>query len=333
MKAAVLMAGLVSALVAAPTAATADARAQVAGPSTTSASAAASAATSAATSAPATRRPFPTEFSLPNGFQPEGIAIRGTSAFFGSLRNGAIYRSDLRTGKGRIINRGSGTPAVGLAIDGRGRLFVAGGTAGDARVIDTRTGKVIARYRLARGDAFVNDVLVTRNAAYFTDSTNPVIYKLSFGRGDALPRKAVKIRLRGAIRYGEGVNANGIAPAPDGRSLLVVQSNTGRLFRVDHRTGVATRVNTRGASLTNGDGLLLQGRILYVVRNRNNNVTALRLNHRGTAGRVVAKLTNRRFDVPTTIAPFRNRLYLPNARFGTTPTPKTRYTVVAIRAL
>ncbi|GAA0392433.1 hypothetical protein Acor_17310 [Acrocarpospora corrugata] len=37
-----------------------------------------------------------------------------------------------------------------------------------------------------------------------------------------------------------------------------------------------------------------------------------------------------RFDVPTTIAPFRDRLYLPNARFTTTPTPTTTYNVVAI---
>ena len=90
-------------------------------------------------------------------------------------------------------------------------------------------------------------------------------------------------------------------------------------------------MDTGGASLANGDGLLLQGRVLFVVQNRDNTVTALRLNRRGSSGKVIAKLTDRRFDIPTTVAPFRNRLYLPNARFSTTPTPATKYTVVAIR--
>jgi len=34
--------------------------------------------------------------------------------------------------------------------------------------------------------------------------------------------------------------------------------------------------------------------------------------------------------VPTTVAAFRDRLYLPNARFTTPPTPTTPYSVVAI---
>ncbi|WP_172899258.1 WYL domain-containing protein [Micromonospora echinaurantiaca] len=41
------------------------------------------------------------------------------------------------------------TPSLGLEVDRRGRLFVAGGTAGDARVVDTRTGEVLARYQFA----------------------------------------------------------------------------------------------------------------------------------------------------------------------------------------
>jgi hypothetical protein len=40
-------------------------------------------------------------------------------------------------------------------------------------------------------------------------------------------------------------------------------------------------------------------------------------------------VTDPRFDVPTTVATFANRLYLPNARFTTTPTPTTEYQVVA----
>ena len=62
---------------------------------------------------------------LPDGFQPEGIAIdRRGIAYFGSLTDGDIYAADLRTGEGEIISEGPGSPSVGLKIDQFGRLFV-----------------------------------------------------------------------------------------------------------------------------------------------------------------------------------------------------------------
>ena len=50
------------------------------------------------------RERFPEVINLPNGFQPEGISTgRGTSFYVGSLFDGAIYRGDLRTGKGAVL--------------------------------------------------------------------------------------------------------------------------------------------------------------------------------------------------------------------------------------
>lgn len=271
----------------------------------------------------------PTSISLPAGFQPEGIAIGpGPFAFIGSMADGSIYRADLRTGRGAIISRGPGTPSLGMKIDERGRLFVAGGTGGDARVVDSRTGRVLATYRLATGPAFVNDVILTQGAAWFTDSTNPVLYKLPL-RDGRLPTAAQRIPLTGDLAYGDGFNANGITPTPDGRGLIVVQSNTGGLFRVDW-SGATRRVNLHGESLREGDGLVLRGRTLYAVQNRFNAVAVLRLNEAGTDGRVVRRVSDPRFDVPATVAAFGSRLYLPNARFDTSPTPTTPYTAVAI---
>ncbi|WP_336214202.1 superoxide dismutase [Nonomuraea sp. LPB2021202275-12-8] len=282
---------------------------------------------------PARAATFPDTFALPNGFQPEGIEIGpGPAAYFGSRATGSIYRADLRTGKGKIISTGPGTPSLGLKSDRRGRLFVAGGNAGNARVIDLRTGAVIKSYTLATGTSFVNDVLLTADAAWITDSANPVLYRLPLGRRGSLPAQADTIPLTGAIQYATGTNANGIAPTPDGRNLLVVQSNTGKLFKADPRTGVTTEVDLGGEVLTNGDGLLLSGRTLYVVQNRLNTVAVLRLSADGSSGRVTDRLTDERFDVPTTVAAFGNRLYLPNARFTTPPTPDTTYDVVSIRA-
>ncbi|MEV1173917.1 superoxide dismutase [Nonomuraea sp. NPDC049784] len=283
-------------------------------------------------SAPAQARGKPDTFALPNGFQPEGIAIGpGPYAYFGSRATGNIYRADLRTGKGSVISKGPGTPSLGLKSDGRGRLFVAGGSGGDARVIDLRTGEVLKSYTLATGPSFVNDVILTGHAAYFTDSTNPVLYKLELGRGGSLPGEAVKIPLSGAIQYTTGNNANGIAPSPDRKSLLIVQSNTGKLFEVDPSSGVTTEVDLGGESLVNGDGLLLSGRTLYAVQNRLNTVAVVSLAGDGSSGKVVKRLTDPRFDIPTTVAAYGDRLYLPNARFTTTPAPDTPYTVVAIK--
>ncbi|SDM19668.1 superoxide dismutase [Nonomuraea jiangxiensis] len=272
----------------------------------------------------------PDTFPLPNGFQPEGIAIGpGPFAYFGSRLTGDIYRADLRTGKGAVFSKGPGTPSLGLKTDGR-RLFVAGGTGGNARVIDLRTGAVLRTYTLATGTSFVNDVILVGDAAYFTDSANPVLYKLELGRKGSLPAEAVKIPLSGAIQYTTGNNANGIAPSPDRRSLLVVQSNTGKLFEVDPSSGVATEVDLGGELLTNGDGLLLSGRTLYAVQNRLNTIAVIELARDGESGTIVRRLTDPRFDVPTTVAAYGHRLYLPNARFTTTPTPDTPYSVVAI---
>ncbi|MFI8511813.1 superoxide dismutase [Streptomyces sp. NPDC085460] len=276
----------------------------------------------------------PAVIPLPKGFRPEGIAVGpGPYAFVGSMADGSVYRADLRTGRGTLLSHGPGTPSLGMKTDERGRLFVAGGTGGDARVIDTRTGRLLASYRLADGPAFVNDVVLTEHAAWFTDSTNPVLYKLPL-HGGRLPAAAVRIPISGDLAYGEGFNANGITPTPDGRALLVVQSSTGGLFRVD-ASGGSRRVDLRGESLPDGDGLLLRGRTLYAVengvRNGDSFLTVLRLNAAGTEGRVLRRVRDDRFDTPTTVAAFGDRLYLPNARFGVGQDPEEKYDVIAVR--
>lgn len=271
---------------------------------------------------------FPTTLRLPDGWLPEGIAIGGLPfAYFGSRADGSIYRANLVTGEGGVISQGPGAgfPSVGLKVDGRGRLFVAGGTAGTGRVIDAVGGEILANFAFTTDPSFVNDVVLTPHAAYFTDSRNPFLYVVPTRGGDVQ-----RLPLSGDIVYTTGNNANGICRTPDGSALLVVQSNVGLLFHVDPRTGVATRVDLDGELLTNGDGLLLEGRTLYAVLNRLNTVAVLRMSSDGRSGRIVERLTDPRFDVPTTVAAYGNRLYLPNARFTTPPTPTTPYTAVAI---
>jgi sugar lactone lactonase YvrE len=237
---------------------------------------------------------------------------------------------NLATGEGKVISQGPGTPSVGLKIDRLGRLFVAGGPAGNGRVVSAVDGRILASIAFTTATSFVNDVVLTARAAYFTDSLSPTLYVVPFGRPGSVPTTFTPLPLTGDMVFTPGVNnANGISGTPDGRSLIIVQSNTGLLFQVNPATGVTTLVDLAGENVTAGDGLLLLGDILFVVQNRLNTVAAIRMNRTGTAGRVITRVTDPRFDVPTTVAAFGNRLYLPNARFGANP-PATTFTAVAI---
>lgn len=276
---------------------------------------------------------FQDVIALPNGFQPEGIAIDpGGTGYVGSLVDGDVYVFDVRTGEEITTLDGPGTPSVGLKIDNQDRLFIAGGPTGEARVVDAATGDPIQSYTLTSAPSFINDVVLTHDAAWFTDSSQAQLYKLPLGSGGALPEPdAIEVvPLSGDWVQQPGFNANGIAQTPNHKALLVIQSATGLLFRVDPDTGVARVVDLDGVVLTNGDGLLVVGRTLYVVQNFSNTVAVIRLNTAGTSGELVDQLTDSDFQVPTTIARFGDGLYLPNARFDTPPTPDTEYAVVRI---
>jgi sugar lactone lactonase YvrE len=271
--------------------------------------------------------------ALPDGFQPEGIAVGpGGTAYVGSLADGDVYVVDLRTGEELRTLEGPGTPSVGLKVDRHDRLFIAGGPTGGARVVDAATGEVLASYEFTAAPSFVNDVVLTRSGAWFTDSLQAQLYFVPLSPSGELadPSEFVTLPLTGEWMQQGGFNANGIAETPDHRALLVIQSNTGTLFRVDPETGEATAVDLGGATLPNGDGLLVVGRTLYVVQNVLDTVAVVRLDAQGTSGELVDALTSPEFQVPTTVARFGDGLFLPNARFGTPPTPETEYSVVRI---
>jgi sugar lactone lactonase YvrE len=275
---------------------------------------------------------WPETIALPNGFRPEGIAIGKEHTFYvGSIPTGAIYRGDLKTGTGAIFIPGqAGRAAIGVEYD-HGRLFVAGGPTGKGFVYSAETGALLTESQLAAlpidaaNPTFVNDVALARGGAYFTDSARPFLYRLNRQGVTALP-------LTGDISYTTGNNANGIEATRNGKWLIVVQSNLGKLFKVDPRTGVAQEIKL-DQPVVNGDGLLLDGHILYVVQNRDNKVAIVVLDRRLTSGRVLTHLTDPDFDVPSTIDEHGHRLYAVNARFTTPPTPTTPYSVVQLDKL
>ncbi|MGH9176149.1 MAG: SMP-30/gluconolactonase/LRE family protein, partial [Vicinamibacterales bacterium] len=280
-------------------------------------------------------KPFPEVLPLPDGFQPEGIAIGpGTTYYVGSIPTGAIFRGDLRTGEGGLlVEPTEGRMAIGLAVDNSGRrLFVAGGPTGQAYVYDASTGDELAVYRLTELPTFINDVVVTREAAYFTDSRQPVIYRVALGPGGEPGSTVETIPLGGDFEFVAGAfNANGIDATPNGETLIIVNSTLGTLYTVNPATGVAQEIDLGGATVVNGDGILLDDETLYVVQNRFNQIAVIRLSADLSEGEVVAHITDPNFRVPTTIAEFGNRLYAVNARFGTPPTPTTEYEIVQVQ--
>jgi sugar lactone lactonase YvrE len=278
----------------------------------------------------AKQKPFPEVIQLPTGFRPEGIEIKGQTFYVGSVATGAIYRGNLRTGNGdTLIPGGAGRPATGIELAGH-RLFVAGAGSGKAYVYDTRTKLLLKEYNFGASPTFINDVVVTHDAAYFTDSQQAVLYRVPIGPHGALG-DAQTIPLGGDYVHVAGqLNLNGIDATPSGKKLIAVQTAGGKLYRIDPQSGVAKLIDLGGESVPNGDGILLKGKTLDVVQNQLNTVAVIRLRHDFASGRVVTRLTDSDLAVPTTIDDHGKRLYTVNAKFGF-PSPDTQtYQVVQL---
>lgn len=285
--------------------------------------------------AAAPAKAFPDVIPLPNGFQPEGIATgKGHTFYVGSIPTGAVFRGDLRTGEGEVlVPAQEDRAAIGLKYDERtGLLFVAGGTTGFAFIYDGETGTDQGAIQLTTDvPRFINDVVITRDAAYFTNSMQPELYRVPLANNGEPLLTSETIPLSGDYVFTPGeFNANGIAATPNGDTLIIVNSVDGLLYNVDPDTGEATLIDLGGETVPNGDGILLQGKTLYVVQNQLNQIAVVELNSELTEGTIVDTITDSDFRVPTTIARFGNSLYAVNARFGTPPTPDTEYEVVRV---
>jgi hypothetical protein len=123
---------------------------------------------------------------------------------------------------------------------------------------------------------------------------------------------------------------NGIEATPNGKSLIIVQSNTGLLFKVN-RQGVTRQIALGGATVP-GDGLLLHGKKLFaVVRSPQDGVVVIKLRPSLLSGSVLRTITNPDLDDPTTIDEHGSRLYAVNARFSTRPGPDVPYWVTKLK--
>jgi hypothetical protein len=222
---------------------------------------------------------FPARIDFPAGWAAEGIFVGDGHTFWaGNTATGSIYKGDLRTGEGSILVNTTGKSAFGVFVDKWNRLWVAGGGGADrhAYVYDAYSGTLIKDIVLASpadGYGIINDVTVTADAAYFTNTNsaaNPqanVLFKVPLGNDGSIGTPTtVPVPFFGG---------NGIEATPNGDTLVVnsISQGTppGEYFKVDTATGAATEItlteNGAPASAPRPDGLILLGHTLYSVLN------------------------------------------------------------------
>jgi sugar lactone lactonase YvrE len=278
-------------------------------------------------------RPVEEVIVLPGASSAEGIAAgRGTTFYAGDLLQGDIFRGDVRRGTAEVfIDAPQGRWAVGMATSNAHELlFVAGGVTGQGYVYDTASGATVASYQLADpGAGFINDVTVTRDGAWFTDSLQAQLYFVPVS-GAGVPGPARTLTLTGpAADTSAEFNLNGIAATPNGKTLIVGHSGNGELYTVNPATGESATI--AGVSVPAVDGLLLEAGRLWAVQNELNQIAEIRLRHHLASGVVEKVITSDLFQTPTTVARFGRRLAAVNAKFDTGfPPTADQYEVVLV---
>jgi sugar lactone lactonase YvrE len=283
----------------------------------------------------AASRPAEQVIVLPGASSAEGIAAgRGATFYAGDLLQGDIFRGDVRRGTAELFidaPDSEGRWAVGMATSNAHELlFVAGGLTGQGYVYDTGSGATVASYQLAApGAGFINDVTVTNDGAWFTNSVQAELYFVP-ASGAGVPGLARTLTLTGpAADTSAEFNLNGIAATPNGKTLIVGHSANGELYTVDPATGESATI--AGVSVPAVDGLLLEAGRLWAVQNELNQIAEIRLRPDLSSGAVVKVITSDLFQTPTTVARFGRRLAAVNAKFDTGfPPTADHYEVVVV---
>jgi Cu-Zn family superoxide dismutase len=266
---------------------------------------------------------------------PEGIAKSGKTFFVSSAADGTIFKGTIGD-KALVPFAPAGadgrTAATGMTIS-RGRLIVSGAATGKAFVLDTRDGHTLKVLDTKPGTtpAFMNDVTIADGFAYFTDSNRPIIFRASVS-GDTVGDIEPWLDLTGTpFVYQTGFNANGIVSYEDGKLLVVVQSNTGKLFRISTKNKSVAEIDLHGDTVTQGDGLVAHGSHLLVVRNTGE-VVEVKLRHGHRDGRLGKSVKSDLFAFPTTAVRDGSRLLVVNAQFDKQGgTPVLPFTVAQVR--
>jgi Cu-Zn family superoxide dismutase len=274
---------------------------------------------------------------------PEGIAYDASAGalYTAGAADGVLARIDAKSGAAQVVARAGilvppGTTAfpaaLGMKIDPRGRLWIAGGRTGKLWVVESATGRVVKEQAVPTvGRSLLNDVALVGPAAYVTDTFVPTLWRVSM-KGDAVGELEPWLDLSsGPIKYGEAANLNGIAPTPDGRRLIVVHMSQGTLFTVGVESKAIAPIDTAGEDLSGADGLVLDGDTLYVVRQTAAEVVTVRLDAALTRGTVVSRFKDPALTWPATAVRVGADLVVVNTQFNTRESKSTRRPFTLLR--
>jgi len=189
---------------------------------------------------------------LPGATSAEGIAAGGGASFYaGDLVRGDIFRGNFQRGTAELfIDAPAGRMAAGMKVDvAHHLLFVAGGFTGQAYIYNTATGATVASYQFGPPDSsLINDVALTKDGAWFTDSFHAQLYFVPVSRAGVPAPTFRTLGLSGpaATLIGNGaVNLNGIQATASGTTLIVAHSATAQLDTVDPATGASATIAQR----------------------------------------------------------------------------------------
>jgi sugar lactone lactonase YvrE len=260
---------------------------------------------------------------------PEGIAYDASAAalYTGGAADGVLARIDVASGAtqvvapaGRLVPPGTTTfPAVlGMKVDARRRLWIAGGRTGKFWVVDAASGRVIREQAVPTvGRSLLNDLVFVGSAAYITDTFVPTLWRVA-AHGETVGELEPWLDLRtSVIPYEKAQSLNGIAATPDGRRLIVVHMSRGMLFTIDVASKAITPVDTAGEDLSGADGLVLDGDVLYVVRQTAGEVATVRLSGDFARGTVVSRFKDPALNWPATAVRVGGDLIVVNTQFNT----------------
>jgi Cu-Zn family superoxide dismutase len=284
-----------------------------------------------------TQYPLPAEVTYP-----EGIAYdaKAGAVYTGSAATGNVVRVTLGSKQGTIVAaNGAVLPAepfpalLGMELDGSGRLWIAGGRTGKMAVIDAAKGTVLKRFDTpAEPGGLINDVAIAGGHAYFTDTLRPTLWRVST-KGSGIGEVEPWLSFTGSpLEYGQGANLNGITATPDGKHLIVVHMSKGLLYKIGVDDKRITPIETGGEALNTADGLVLDGRTLYVVRQGEQEIATVALSADLNSGKVVSRFKNPALLWPATAVKVGDQLLVVSTQFNkrNTKDPVTPFSLVGV---
>ena len=174
-----------------------------------------------------------------NGTFPEGIARQPNSPYFyvGSATTGDIYRGSVY--EKNLVRFLTGSTygllnAVGMKVDCKDRLYIAGGPTGILFVFDLSTKKLLHRFSNGFGynETLLNDLDIDEAGnVYVTDTFLPTLFRVTASEVD---KSTVDLPLEKwtDLTGTMGPGGNGIVVTEDQKNLLVADVYAGEIWRV-----------------------------------------------------------------------------------------------------